>query len=76
MLEPIKARGALEAVGRLVQRINEIMIYAVNVGLIEANPASGIGNAFERPKKQHMPTIRPAEASATAWSETDIENKQ
>lgn len=109
VLEPIKARGALETVRRLVQRINEIMIYAVNVGLIEANPASGIGNAFERPKKQHMPTIRPeelpklmrtismsnlsiptrcllewqlltlirpAEASATAWSEIDIENKQ
>ncbi len=109
VLEPIKARGALETVRRLVQRINEIMIYAVNVGLIEANPASGIGNAFERPKKQHMPTIRPeelpklmrtismsnlsiptrcllewqlltlirpAEASATAWAEIDIENKQ
>ncbi|EKN6151166.1 integrase domain-containing protein [Yersinia enterocolitica] len=60
-LEPIKARGALETVRRLVQRINEIMIYAVNVGLIDANPASGIGNAFERPKKQHMPTIRPEE---------------
>ncbi|RWA46417.1 integrase, partial [Yersinia pestis] len=109
VLEPIKARGALETVRRLVQRINEIMIYAVNVGLIDANPASGIGNAFERPKKQHMPTIRPeelpklmrtiamsnlslptrcllewqlltlirpAEASATAWIEIDLENKQ
>ncbi|CQQ81378.1 prophage CP4-57 integrase [Yersinia mollaretii] len=61
VLEPIKARGALETVRRLVQRINEIMIYAVNIGLIEANPASGIGNAFERPKKMHMPTIRPQE---------------
>ncbi|MEA9392410.1 integrase arm-type DNA-binding domain-containing protein, partial [Acerihabitans sp. TG2] len=60
-LEPIKARGALETVRRLVQRINEIMIFAVNTGLIESNPASGIGNAFERPKKQHMPTIRPEE---------------
>ncbi|HCT9096776.1 TPA: tyrosine-type recombinase/integrase [Serratia liquefaciens] len=109
VLEPIKARGALETVRRLVQRINEIMIYAVNTGLIDANPASGIGNAFERPKKQHMPTIRPeelpklmrtismsnlsiptrcllewqlltlirpAEASATAWSEIDIENRE
>lgn len=35
-LEPIKARGALETVRRLVQRINEIMIYAVNTGLIDA----------------------------------------
>lgn len=108
-LEPIKARGALETVRRLVQRINEIMIYAVNVGLIDANPASGIGNAFERPKKQHIPTIRPeelpklmrtiamsnlslptrcllewqlltlirpAEASATAWSEIDIDKRE
>lgn len=60
-LEPIKARGALETVRRLVQRTNEIMIYAVNTGLIDANPASGIGMAFEKPKKQNMPTLRPEE---------------
>ncbi|MBD9642052.1 tyrosine-type recombinase/integrase [Pantoea sp. PNT02] len=60
-LEPIKARGALETVRRLVQRINEIMIFAVNTGLIDANPASGVGMAFERPKKQNMPTLRPEE---------------
>ncbi|MEN4692706.1 integrase domain-containing protein [Pantoea agglomerans] len=60
-LEPIKARGALETVRRLVQRINEIMIYAVNTGLIDANPASGVGMAFEKPKKQNMPTLRPEE---------------
>lgn len=60
-LEPIKARGALETVRRLVQRINEIMVYAVNTGLIDANPASGVGMAFEKPKKQNMPTLRPDE---------------
>ncbi|EBZ2572456.1 DUF4102 domain-containing protein [Salmonella enterica subsp. enterica serovar Infantis] len=60
-LEPLKARGALETVRRLVQRINEIMIYAVNTGLIDTNPASGIGMAFEKPKKQNMPTLRPEE---------------
>lgn len=51
-LEPIKARGALESVRRLVQRINEIIIYAVNTGLIDANPASGVGMAFEKPKNK------------------------
>ncbi len=61
VLEPIIARSVLETVRRLVQRINEIMIYAINTGLIDANSASGIGNAFERPKKQHTPTIRPEE---------------
>ncbi|HDR2845997.1 TPA: tyrosine-type recombinase/integrase [Enterobacter sichuanensis] len=60
-LESIKARGALETVRRLVQRINEIMIYAVNTGLIDAIPASGVGMAFEKPKKQNMPTLRPEE---------------
>lgn len=107
-LEPIKARGALETVRRLVQRLNEIMIFAVNTGLIDANPASGIGNAFEWPKKQNMPAlrpeelpqlmraismsnlslptrcliewqlltlVRPAEASATEWSEVNLEEK-
>jgi len=61
VLEPIKARGALETVRRLVQRINEIMIYAVNTGLLDSNPTSGVGMAFERPKKQNMPTLRPEE---------------
>jgi integrase len=60
-LEPIKARGALETVRRLVQRINEIMTYAVNTGLIDANPASGVGMAFEKPKKKHLPTLRQEE---------------
>lgn len=37
------------------------MIFAVNTGLIDANPASAVGMAFERPKKQNMPTLRPEE---------------
>lgn len=60
-LEPIKARGALETVRRLVQRINEIMIFAVNNGLIDATPASGVGMALEKPKKQNMPMLGPEE---------------
>ncbi|EOM2601870.1 tyrosine-type recombinase/integrase, partial [Escherichia coli] len=35
--------------------------FAVNTGLIDANPASGVGMAFEKPKKQNMPTLRPEE---------------
>lgn len=58
-LEPVRARGALETLRRLTQRINEIMIFAVNSGLLDANPASTIGKVFEKPKKQHMATIRP-----------------
>lgn len=58
-LEPVKQRGTLETLKRLIQRTNEIMVYAVNTGLIDANPTSGISHAFERPKKKHMPTLKP-----------------
>ncbi|HAT1684783.1 TPA: tyrosine-type recombinase/integrase [Klebsiella oxytoca] len=58
-LEPVRARGALETLRRLTQRINEVMVFAVNSGLMEANTASTIGKVFEKPKKQHMATIRP-----------------
>lgn len=60
-LEPIKVRGTQETVRRLAQRINEIMIYAVNTSLIDANPVSGIGMAFEKSKKKNTPTLRPEE---------------
>lgn len=50
-LEPVRARGALETLRRLTQRINEILKFAINSGLLDANPASTIGDIFEKPKK-------------------------
>lgn len=58
-VQPVQARGALETVRRLCQRINEIMIYAQNTGLIDAVPSVNIGKAFEKPQKKNMPSIRP-----------------
>ncbi|WP_116186195.1 integrase domain-containing protein [Pectobacterium aquaticum] len=58
-IQPVQARGALETVRRLCQRINEVMIYAMNVGLIDAAPSVNISKAFEKPQKKHMPSIRP-----------------
>ncbi len=37
------------------------MIFAVNCGVIDANPAGGIGKAFEKPKKKNMPALTPKE---------------
>lgn len=59
VIEPIAAKGSLETVKRLCQRLNEIMVYAVNSGLIPANPLSGIGKAFQAPQKKHLPTLKP-----------------
>ena len=58
-LEPIAAKGSLETIKRLCQRLNEVMIYAANTGLIEHNLLSGINKAFPNPQAQHMPTITP-----------------
>ncbi|WP_392552938.1 integrase domain-containing protein [Orbus wheelerorum] len=60
-LEPVKAQGKLESVKRLCQRINEVMYYAMNVGLIEANPAAKISNAFANPVVKNMPALKPEE---------------
>lgn len=60
-LEPAKAKGKLESVKRLCQRINEVMYYAMNIGLIEANPAAKISNAFANPIVKNMPALKPEE---------------
>lgn len=59
MLEPIRARGNLETLKRVLQRINEVMDFAANSGLIEVNTAANVRKAFPTPVKTHMPTIRP-----------------
>ena len=64
VIKPISARGHLETVKRLCQRLNEIMYYAVNVGLIDINPIAKINAAFSAPEKTHMPTILPKELPA------------
>jgi len=58
-IKPIAAKGSLETVKRLCQRLNEIMIFAVNTGILTANPLSGISKAFQAPTKQHLPTLKP-----------------
>lgn len=58
-LEPCRAGGKLETVKRMTQRINEVMDYAMNAGLIVANPAARVGRAFPRPVVRHRPALSP-----------------
>lgn len=59
VIEPIAAKGSLETVKRLCQRLNEVMVYSVNTGIIKNNPLAGIKEAFQTPVKQHLPTLKP-----------------
>ncbi|MGY3860334.1 integrase domain-containing protein [Aeromonas lacus] len=61
MLRPIEADGKHETVRRLCQRINEILDYSVNHGLLDANPCAAIRKVFKKPSKKHMPTLKPTE---------------
>lgn len=61
LLKPIEAKGSLETVKRLAQRLNEIMNFATNCGLVQANPLTGIKAAFKKPKKENMAALKPAE---------------
>ena len=59
VLKPVAGKGNLETVKRLCQRLNEIMVYAVNTGIIEHNPLAGIRQAFQQPEKTNLPTLEP-----------------
>jgi len=59
VINPVAARGNLETVKRLCQRLNEIMTFAVNSGVIHHNPLSGIREGFANPVKKHNPTLKP-----------------
>jgi len=61
ILRPIEAKGSLETVKRLTQRLNEVMNFSVNCGLVQANPLSGIKAVFRKPKKENMAALTPAE---------------
>lgn len=61
ILKPIEARGNLETIKRLTQRTVEIMDFAMNAGIIDANPFTTVGKAFPKPKKKHNPTLKPDE---------------
>lgn len=61
ILKRIEAKGSLETVKRLSQRINEVMNYAVNYGLVQSNPLTGIRVTFKKPTKEHMPSLAPNE---------------
>lgn len=61
IIQPIAEKGKLETVKRICQRLNNIMTFALNTGVIHNNPLSGISNAFEAPKVKNMPTLKPDE---------------
>jgi integrase len=60
-LKPLAAKGNLETTGKIIGHLNNIMTHALNTGILQHNPLSGIRSAFSAPKVTNMPTIKPDE---------------
>lgn len=63
-LKPLEAKGSLETIRRICQKLNEIMTWAVNTGVIHHNPLSGIKAAFKSPIVRNQLSITPSELPA------------
>lgn len=61
VIRTVEALGSLETVKRLVQRMNEMMNYAVNCALVHANPLTRIYAVFQKPNKNNMAALKPEE---------------
>lgn len=60
-LQPLNNNNKYETVKRVCRRLNEIMYYAVNMGMIDNNPLAKITDVFNSPKVKNQPTISPKE---------------
>ena len=58
-LKPLEAADKAETLSRICQRLNELMTWCVNTGILQHNPLAGIKAAFVSAKPEKMPTIKP-----------------
>ena len=58
-IKPLEAKGSLELVKRLCQRINEVMAFAVNEEFITDNPLAHLKGKFKAPSTTHNPSLEP-----------------
>ena len=58
-IKPLEAKGSLELVKRLCQRINEVMAFAINEEFITDNPLAHLKGKFKAPTTTHNPSLEP-----------------
>ena len=61
MLNTFSKIAKFETIKRVCQRVNEIMNYAINIGILNINPIAKVSAAFESPKTINRPTIEASE---------------
>ena len=61
LLKPLEQENKFETLYRIIQRINEIMDYSINLGYIDTNKLNKVHMIFESHQANHMLSIRPEE---------------
>jgi integrase len=57
VIRAIESRGALEIAKRTLQRVNAVFTYAIVVGKLELNPASGLAKVLKPAKVKHQTAL-------------------
>lgn len=60
-IKPVELAGSFATAKRLCQRLNDVMAFAVNTGVVHHNPLVGIRAAFIAPVSKKQPTLHPTE---------------
>lgn len=60
-LSDIYKEGKLVTLHLVIRRVNEIMDYSMNIGIINANPLAKVSAAFVKPTTKNQPAMKPEE---------------
>jgi integrase len=63
VIKKVENKGSFDLAKRLCARINEVMKFAVNTGMLESNVLTGIGSMFAPPVVTHRATVKPEQLS-------------
>ncbi len=61
VINSIVGRNSLEIARKVARRMNSVMTYAVNAGIVHHNPLIGIKELIPSSRVKHQPTIQPEE---------------
>lgn len=61
--KPLQEKGTLETLKRAIQKMNEIMTFALHREIIQHNPLINISKEFDSPTVEHFKTIKPEDLS-------------
>lgn len=61
--KPLQEKGTLETLKRAIQKLNEIMTFALHREIIPYNPTANLSKEFDSPRVEHFKTIKPEDLS-------------